>query len=836
MLIEVKNLSFTYPNQQIPALHNINLDIEEGEFVTVCGCSGSGKSTLLRSLKPALSPKGTLEGKIIFNGWEIHEYSERTLASDIGFVSQSPDNQIVTDKVWHELAFAMESLGFPGPVIRQRVSEMAMFFGIQGWFHKNVNELSGGQKQILCLASVMTLLPKVILLDEPTSQLDPIAALEFTGMLRKINRELGITIIITEHRLEEVIPLSDKLVVLDYGRVYVQDEPAKVCEQLKQDCHDMAKSMPVPVRVWSEAEDGVSLQCPLDVKSGRDWLKAFFLKNNITDNTSAEILEEKTCSSGQAALTVKDVHFQYDRNSEEILKGVSLTVNKGEIYCILGGNGTGKSTLLSVIAGIRSKKSGSVDTYGKKAGMLPQNPLTLFVRKTLREDLQDVCADSEGVKHGSLKQECLKQEELEQIISLCRLEKLLDRHPYDLSGGEQQRLALAKVLLNKSDIILLDEPTKGFEQKFKTEFIEILKGLKAQGKAILIVSHDVEFCAETADRCALFFDGMIVSENTPHQFFSGNSFYTTAANRMTRGIAENVITADELVRICNKRTGKSVRQDRNCNSDSGHKDERIEEIGHEAGADFTLKDKAGDDGREQIAHHRRSVRVRNLLMALIVLLAIPFTLYAGVHFLGDRKYLFISLLILLECMLPFILIFEGRSPQARELVMIAVFCSICIAGRGLFYMLPEFKPVVALVVIAGAAFGAETGFLVGAVTMLVSNIMFGQGPWTPWQMFALGMTGFLSGLIFHRRKISKNAWILSAFGGIAAIVIYGGIMNFSSVIMSYAVINREMILAYYASGLPMDMVRAAATLIFTLLLARPVMEKIERVKVKYDLK
>lgn len=811
MLIEVKNLSFTYPNQQIPALQNINLDIEEGEFVTVCGCSGSGKSTLLRSLKPALSPKGTLDGKIIFNSREINEYPDRTIVSDIGFVSQTPDNQIVTDKVWHELAFAMESLGFPGSVIRQRVSEMAMFFGIQGWFHKNVNELSGGQKQILCLASVMTLLPKVILLDEPTSQLDPIAAHEFTGMLRKINRELGITIIITEHRLEEVIPLSDKLVVLDEGRVYVQDEPVKVCGQLKQDCHDMAKSMPVPVRVWSEAEDNAGLKCPLDVKSGRDWLRTFFLKNNITDNTSAGISEAITCSNGQAALTVKNVHFQYDRNAEEILKGVSLSVNKGEIYCILGGNGTGKSTLLSVIAGIRSKKSGKIDTYEKRIGMLPQNPLTLFVRKTVREDLQDACSGLDAVKHGSLKREHLKQEELEQIISLCRLERLLDRHPYDLSGGEQQRLALAKVLLNKSDIILLDEPTKGFEQKFKMEFIGILKELKAQGKAILIVSHDVEFCAEAADRCALFFDGMIVSENTPRQFFSGNSFYTTAANRMTRGIVENIITADELVRICNGKTVESVRQYKACDSDTVYKD-------------------------EQIVHHRRNVRAGNIFMALIVLLAIPFTLYVGVHFLEDQKYLFISLLILLECMLPFILIFEGRSPQARELVMIAVFCSICIAGRGLFYMLPEFKPVVALVVIAGASFGAETGFLVGAVTMLVSNIMFGQGPWTPWQMFALGMTGFLSGVIFYRRKISKNVWVLSVFGCFAAIVIYGGVMNFGSAIMSYAVINKETILAYFVAGLPMDVVRAAATFIFTLLLARPVMEKIDRVNEKYGLK
>ena len=788
MLIEINNLTFTYPNQQKAALNSINLKVNEGDFITLCGRSGSGKSTLLRMLKSVISPKGTVDGEICFNHERLEKCSERQLAADIGFVSQSPDNQIVTDKVWHELAFAMESLGYDNGVIKQRVSEMAMFFGIQGWFHKNVNELSGGQKQILCLASVMTLLPKVILLDEPTSQLDPIAASEFISMLKKINEELGITIIIAEHRLEEIITLSDRVVVLDAGSVAADSDPVTVCRQLKELSHGMAEAMPVPVRVWSAVESGSDEGvCPLDVKSGRQWLK-----KHIKTIHKVETFSDK--GSNKPALLAKGLYFHYERENGEILKNTSLAVNEGEIYCILGGNGTGKSTLMSVIAGIRKPQSGHIDTFGKKVGMLPQNPMTLFLKKTVIEDLEDVKSQAE---------------EIDYVIDVCGLAKLLNRHPYDLSGGEQQRLALGKILLNKSDILLLDEPTKGFDTEYKEQFTKILRRLKSQGKAVVIVSHDVEFCARTADRCALFFDGYIVCEDEPHGFFAGNGFYTTAANRMSRGIVENVITAEELIAAC---TGK------------------LEKI-HDGQEPENEKKYENPQSSKKAA----TPLTRHIVMAVMVLLAIPLTIYAGINFLGDQKYLFISLLVLLECMLPFLLVFEGRRPQARELVMIAVLCAICIAGRGLFYMLPEFKPVVALVVIGGAALGAETGFLIGAVTMLVSNMMFGQGPWTPWQMFALGLTGFISGLLFYKKSYGKNPVILSLYGMAAAVVIYGGIMNFGSVIMSYGALNKETIISFYVAGFPIDSIRAVATFIFTLLLAKTIIEKIERTRVKYGL-
>ncbi len=215
----IKNLNFSYPRANRKALNDINLTIHKGEFITICGQSGSGKSTLIRHLKTVLTPYGEREGEIYYCGQPLIEVPHPMQVSHIGYVFQSPDNQIVTDKVWHELAFGLESLGCDNNTIRLRVAEIAGYFGIQKWFYKKVSELSGGEKQILSLAGIMTMQPDVLILDEPTSQLDPIAASDFIGTIKKINRELGITIIITEHRLEDIIPMSDRLIVMDEGRI-----------------------------------------------------------------------------------------------------------------------------------------------------------------------------------------------------------------------------------------------------------------------------------------------------------------------------------------------------------------------------------------------------------------------------------------------------------------------------------------------------------------------------------------------------------------------------------------------------------------------------------------
>ena len=806
-IFSINQLEFEYPESERKVLNNINLNIEEGEFVTLCGASGCGKSTLLRHLKSVLEPAGQRNGEILFMGKALTECDERSQAENIGFVSQNPDNQIVTDKVWHELAFGLESLGYDNEVIRQRVAEMAAFFGIEDWFYRNVSELSGGQKQLLCLASIMTMLPKVIILDEPTSQLDPIAASEFINMLFKINHELGITIIITEHRLEEIIPQSDRVIVMDSGEIIIDDVPEVMCQKLRDMKHSMLLSMPVPIRVYSSVLYG---KCPLNVNQGRKWLEAYSRENNIK-----KFIEEKNYNFDEEVIELKGICFKYEKNGKDVLKDVSLNVHKGEIYSILGGNGTGKSTLLSVICGIRKPYRGKIKLNDdKKIIMLPQNPQTLFVKKTVAENLSDISKD---------------KEQISEVIKMCRLSEFTDRHPYDLSGGEQQRVALAMVLLTKPDILLLDEPTKGLDNEYKTEFAKIIHQLSDSGKTIIMVSHDVEFCAEFTHRCALFFDGNIVAENVPYRFFKGNSFYTTAANRMSRGIIEGAITASDIIEACKNEDNtddsvndlKSNRDKNNINDNEIKKEENNPD--NEVG-----KTK---DNISQV----NAIKKQNIFMAIMFLIAIPITIFSGIYYFDDRKYLFISLLVLLEAIAPFFIIFEGRKREAREIVMISVLCAIGVAGRLAFYMLPEFKPITAIVIITGVSLGAESGFLVGAVTMLVSNIIFGQGPWTPWQMFALGIIGFLSGIIFRKRKNRPNVIMLAVYGFLAAVVIYGGIMNPAAAVMAHARLNKATLISYYVTGFPIELVNGVATLIFTILLTNPMMDKIERVKKKYDL-
>ncbi len=572
---QFKKLTFTYPMQTKPALDNVSFSLYEGEFVTLCGKSGCGKSTLLRHMKTVLTPHGTRTGQVLFQGKPLEDWNQRAQTSAIGFVLQNPDNQIVTDKVWHELAFGLESLGCSTLEIRLRVAEMASFFGIQTWFYENVTELSGGQKQLLNLASIMVMQPSVLILDEPTSQLDPIAAGDFLAAIGRINRELGTTIILSEQRLEAVFPMSDRVAVMDSGRLIALDTPHNIGHELKHTNNEMFLSMPSAMQIYANIPN--SLPCPVTVRDGRKWL------NNLLDTpyTDAKDSKEgvplepascnasynsklfpvrvsktkKGCSQPPAVPVIqcKDVWFKYEKHSLDVIKGLSLTVNKGDFYAIVGGNGTGKTTALSIMAGILRPYRGKIMVNGKDVfktpdnelftnniGMLPQDPQSLFVKKTVELDLIEML-DGHKLTKGQ------KQEKARQIAGLTQITHLLSMHPYDLSGGEQQRAALAKVLLLEPRILLLDEPTKGMDGCFKQEFAEILNDLLTEGTTIVIVSHDIEFCAKYAGRCALFFDGYIISENTPGKFFTGNTFYTTAANRIARHVFPDAVTADDVV-------------------------------------------------------------------------------------------------------------------------------------------------------------------------------------------------------------------------------------------------------------------------------------------------
>ena len=560
-LLKVENLSFTYPGQDKPALRQVSFTVNSGEFVVLCGESGCGKTTLLRLLKRELAPHGERTGEISYLGCPQQELDERTAACEIGFVMQNPENQIVMDKVWHELAFGLENMGLPQQKIRRRVGEMACFFGIDEWFRKETHHLSGGQKQLLNLASIMAMQPKLLILDEPTSQLDPIAASDFIGTLVKLNRELGTTILMTEHRLEEVFPAADKAGVMEEGKMLLWEVPRTVGKRLREirENHKMLVGLPSAVRIYN-ALDVPEAECPLTVREGREFLDAYFT-NQVRQKKEAA---QQLMPGEETALLLKNVWFRYERETPDILEGVKLEIKKGEIVSILGGNGSGKTTLLSVIAGLNRAYRGKIRVFGKKIksykgnelyrgtlGLLPQNPQSVFLRETVREDyheLKKVMGDTE--------QEM--EEKIARIAKLLKIEELLDQHPYDLSGGQQQKAALGKILLLQPKLLLLDEPTKGIDAYSKFRLMELMRRLQSEGITILMVTHDVEFAASVSNRCAMFFDRELTSVDPPEEFFCDNSFYTTAANRIARQMYDGVVTCEDVVGLCKENGRKKL--------------------------------------------------------------------------------------------------------------------------------------------------------------------------------------------------------------------------------------------------------------------------------------
>lgn len=537
----IQNLTFSYPAApERPVLSGVSLTVEKGEYIALCGKSGSGKTTLLRHLKTVLTPYGTRSGEVQFNGVPLSQVDSHTQSAKIGYVMQNPDAQIVTDKVWHELAFGLESLGCDSKTMRLRVAEMASYFGIQDWFHRDTAELSGGQKQLLNLASIMAMQPEVLILDEPTSQLDPIAAADFLATVRKINRELGTTVLITEHRLEDIFHTADRCVVMDSGRIIANDAPKTVGQQLFSLHSDMCAAMPTPVRVYYGC--GCSGEAPITVREGRTWLERRYAGKEVT----ARLPEEPAFDAGKSPfLSVKEVWYRYEKDTPDVLRGVSFDVPAGCLYALMGGNGTGKSTTLKSLCGICKPYRGKIlldgqpigkikDLFRHNLSLLPQDPESLFTKATVAEELREMSADEQRVA---------------ETAELCEVTGLLERHPYDLSGGEQQRVALAKVLLTQPRLLLLDEPTKGLDNFFKQKLLDILHHLKARGVTIVMVSHDVEFCAAAADYVGLFFDGQLLTANTPRRFFAANSFYTTAANRMCRSVFPDAVTAEDAVTL-----------------------------------------------------------------------------------------------------------------------------------------------------------------------------------------------------------------------------------------------------------------------------------------------
>lgn len=895
-LYTIRNVSFSYPNCQNAALCDLSLSINEGEFITLCGSSGSGKTTLLRCLKPSLAPNGTFSGTIEYEGKNLSDIPERRSASEIGFVMQSPEKQLVTDKVYHELAFGAESLGVENGEMRARVAETASFFGIEDLFHKKTTELSGGEKQLVALASVMVLRPKVLLLDEPTSRLSPIAASDFLSALKKLNTELGTTIVLSEHCLEEAFPLSDRAIVLDGGKILCDDTPRGVGKLLKERGHKMFSSLPTALRTATYLCDERKMpSAPLSVREGKEFLQSFARDHTLLP----ERIPEDRAAEGETVLEAKEVFFRYEKDCPDVLSAFSMSVKRGEIFALLGGNGAGKSTAVSLFSGILRPVRGKILLEGKRfsdisspyrglLGVLPQEPLSLFAKTCVRDDLYDMLPSSLSEEQ--------KKEKINKAARLCRIEPLLQNHPYDLSGGEIQRAALAMLLLREPSILLLDEPTKGMDGDFKRDFAALLYELKNSGKTILLVSHDTEFCAEVADRCALLFDGSILACAPPHRFFSANRFYTTAASRMAREILPRAVTVRDILLAAGKEIPKNASradsEEQTCKRDNGEEDEESKAETEEEkkmgntkkrsptrlffgvlfGVLFLLfflfgkklslprsdvalpmtqiallfvftaclfppaKEKAEPilptESEIESRSGNKTAAKRTGRFVLFTSLAVAATVLVGVYLLQDRKYFFTSMLILFELFFAFFLSFEKKKPTARYVVLMSSLCALTVAGRAAFFMLPQFKPVAALTILTGVCLGAESGFLMGAMSAFLSNFLFGQGSWTPWQMFAFGLIGAVSGLLRTRNLLPIGRTALSLYGFFVTLILYGGIMNPASVLMFTPQPNKKLILAAYVAGFPMDLIHAFSTAFFLWVLSRPMIEKIVRLRKK----
>lgn len=961
-IIELKKLSFRYSGEDKEVLSDIDLAIEEGGFYVICGASGSGKSTLLRQLKTSLQPVGQRSGRILYYGRDLEEVSQYTQSAKIGFVFQNPDTQIVTDKVWHELAFGLESIGMPQDMIRVRVAEMASYFGIQNWFYQSTDTLSGGQKQLLNLASVMVMHPKVLLLDEPVSQLDPIAAADFMATVHKLHAEFGITVIMAEHSLEEVAAYVDEVIFMKEGRLIAKGKMEELGNILETHDPSMEEILTVPMQIargyeklQKKKEDTAFTtndRIPYTVALGQKWMaqrfplakqeeiKGFpFTKQEETEKfafakqeeagrfTSVKQKEKKSLPAKDPkkqnrgkrsfdgkkipfAIQCSELCYHYPQADVDVVDHLSLFVEEGAIFALMGGNGSGKTTTLHLLGGLLKPQKGTIEFFGRSLakykekelrngilGVLPQDPTTLFVRKTVEEDLHEVLEEQNQIKtfFGETKQEIWQN-----VIALLGIEDLLKKHPYDLSGGEQQKAALAKVLLRQPAILLLDEPTKGLDAGSKKRLGELLVGLSQKKVTILMVSHDIEFCAKYATKTGLFFDGNIASVQDTKEFFVENHFYTTAANRMCRNYFPDVVTVQDAICVCTDtdiedcnefvlkavEQEKAVQQKNNQNKAEQDKieQEKVQQNKMQQDKEEQKKDEQSKNEQEKakqdraeglsaeningnkneisgkasvqnsdsdavtekttterIATERENskhyVNTKQILSVVLTeLIGIPLCIAIGFFFFGDRKYLFISMMTAVLSCIPFWTSLSRGKYSAKKVVLIAVLVAIATAGRSVFFMFPGIKPMAAVVIVTGISLGAEAGFLTGSLTMLLSNMLFGQGPWTPWQMFSMGLIGLLAGLLATagKERMEKRS-SLCLFGLISPLVIYGGIMNFASLLMMSYTINKESIIAIYLSGIPMDLLHAVSTVVFLAVGGKPMLEKIERVKKKHGI-
>ena len=536
VFLETKNLSFKYLDNSF-ILSDVNFSLDKGDFCLVVGKTGCGKTTLLKLLKKEITPSGELKGLVKIDGFDLKDYD----SSKIVYMFQNPSRQIVSDKVYHEIVFGLEARGLEKGVIETKLAEIVNYLDINDLLEKHTMELSGGEAQLVSLASLLVLDPEVILLDEASSQLNPLTRKKFLEILKRINQDFGITIILVEHNLEDVLEFTDKIIVLDKGKMIyfgLKEEAINFLASNKQYFAFLPKTLQI-----SKYLDLGSL---LHLKDVKEALKNKY-KNEINFSYEAKVFEKEI-------IKAEDLYYRYSKKEKDVLEKLSLTVYDNEILGLVGGNGVGKTTLLKNLAGIRSFYSGKIEIENKNIrkykgnilyknliAYLPQDPLTLFLKRTVGEDLEYYVKSLD-----------LDKALLEKLLVKFDLKPLLEMSPYDLSGGELQKAAFTKILLSKPKILFLDEPTKGMDFSLREELKEILMDLKAKGATIIIATHDLEFIASVADRVGIMFNGKVLSLTDSHSFFSNSNFYTTVASLASRDLYDKVITVPELVEIAKK--------------------------------------------------------------------------------------------------------------------------------------------------------------------------------------------------------------------------------------------------------------------------------------------
>lgn len=555
---EVNNLSYYYPQGNRAALKRINLEVKKGEFLLIAGESGCGKSTLVRTFC-RLVPDfygGKIKGEVKYNGISLRKLDRKEISRKIGMLFQDPDTQLLFDNVERDIAFSLENLGMENSFMRQRVGETLDLLNITNLRQSHINDLSGGQKQKVALASILACNPEIIILDEPTSQLDPVAADEFFAIIKKLNEEMGTTIIMVEHRLEKCLHIVDQVALMDNGSILVKGSPNEIVKWQIENRYDLLPAIP---KIFSHVIRS-SDKMPLTVKEGRKILDSVMgstknnkdeEKDNKEKKNSIFSLKRKMKSRGEKSkfcLLIENLNFAYKKDYK-VLKDINISVSPGKIISIVGANGAGKSTLLKVIAGIENNYTGKLSIYDSEGnkekknmfssviGYLPQDTRDYFIANTLWEDIHIN-------SHGDL----ARLEEAECWLSELDIVDYKNVDPRQLSIGERQRAALACLLINKPSLILLDEPSRGLDYSQKRLLGKILeKMIDNSNITIIMVSHDIEFLSEYSSHFVFMQNGEILSDQDSNRFLPGNVFYSSQAARLFNGYDSSIKNSSEAI-------------------------------------------------------------------------------------------------------------------------------------------------------------------------------------------------------------------------------------------------------------------------------------------------